>query len=74
TGSRRSNPTGAWLALADLLDWCPDLQPLGLSRRIRAALEAAVADGPPTYDLAPARATDLSDMDQFNKRVLGGLE
>ncbi|MEU3616195.1 isocitrate/isopropylmalate family dehydrogenase [Streptomyces sp. NPDC006872] len=74
TGSRRSNPTGSWLALADLLDWCPDLQPLGLSGRIRAALEAAVADGPPTYDLAPAHATDLSDMDQFNKRVLGALE
>ncbi|WP_327723587.1 isocitrate/isopropylmalate family dehydrogenase [Streptomyces europaeiscabiei] len=74
TGSRRSNPTGAWLALADLLDWCPDLQPLGLSGKIRAALEAAVADGPPTYDLAPGGATDLSDMDQFNKRVLGALE
>lgn len=74
TGSRRSNPTGAWLAVADLLDWCPDLQPLGLSPKVRGALEAAVADGPPTYDLAPDPATDLSDMDQFNKRVLGGLE
>jgi 3-isopropylmalate dehydrogenase len=74
TGSRRSNPSGAWLALADLLDWCPDLRPLGLARTVRAALEAAVADGPPTYDLAPPGATALSDMDQFNKRVLGGLE
>ncbi|MFJ9629296.1 isocitrate/isopropylmalate family dehydrogenase [Streptomyces sp. NPDC101175] len=74
TGSRRSNPTGAWLALADLLDWCPDLQPLGLAPKVRAALESAVADGAPTYDLAPADATEVSDMDQFNKRVLGGLE
>ncbi|MFJ2213668.1 isocitrate/isopropylmalate family dehydrogenase [Streptomyces sp. NPDC101062] len=74
TGGRRSNPTGAWLALADLLDWCPDLQPLGLSRAVRAALEATVADGPPTYDLASDGATGLSDMDQFNQRVLGYLE
>lgn len=74
TGSRRSNPTGAWLALADLLDWCPDLQTLGLARKVRAALEAAVSDGPATYDLAPDGTSDLSDMDQFNKRVLGGLE
>lgn len=74
TGSRRANPTGAWLALADLFDWCPDLSPLGLAGRVRAALEAAVADGPPTYDLAGADAGEVSDMDQFNKRVLGGLE
>lgn len=74
TGSRRSNPTGAWLALAGLLDWCPDLQPLGLAGKVRAALAAAVADGPPTYDLASQDAADISDLDQFNKRVLGGLE
>ncbi|RDD85265.1 isocitrate/isopropylmalate family dehydrogenase [Streptomyces parvulus] len=74
TGTRRSNPTGAWLALAALLDWCPDLQPLGLAPRVRTALERAVADGPPTYDLAPEGTTAVSDMDQFNKRVLEGLE
>ena len=38
TGTRRSNPTGAWLALGALLDWCPDLQPRGLGADIRTAL------------------------------------
>ncbi|HEX3336797.1 MAG TPA: isocitrate/isopropylmalate family dehydrogenase [Jatrophihabitans sp.] len=72
TGSRRSNPTGAWLALADLFEWCPDLAPFGLSERVRAALAAAVATGPPTYDLAgPEEPT--SDLDEFNERVLDTL-
>jgi 3-isopropylmalate dehydrogenase len=73
TGSRRSNPTGAWLALADLFDWCPDLAPLGLAARVRAALTAAVATGPATYDLAGPKATRVADLDQFNERVLDGL-
>jgi 3-isopropylmalate dehydrogenase len=29
TGGRRSNPAGAWLALAELFAWCPDLATLG---------------------------------------------
>jgi 3-isopropylmalate dehydrogenase len=33
TGSRRSNPTGAWLALADLFAWCPNLAGLGPAHR-----------------------------------------
>ena len=37
TGSRRSNPTGAWLALADLFAWCPDLAALGSAHRAFAA-------------------------------------
>jgi 3-isopropylmalate dehydrogenase len=73
TGSRRSNPTGAWLALADLLDWCPDLAPLALAGRVRAALESAVEEGPPTYDLAASDAVAVSGLDQFNNRVLKRL-
>jgi 3-isopropylmalate dehydrogenase len=72
TGSRRSNPTGAWLALADLLAWCPDLVGLDLHGRVRKALDHAIAAGEPTYDLArPGAAT--SDLDQFNERVLDAL-
>jgi len=72
TGSRRSNPAGAWMALADLLDWCPDLAPLGLRARIRQALDTTARCLAPTYDLAaPGAAT--SDMDQFNQHVLDAL-
>jgi 3-isopropylmalate dehydrogenase len=72
TGSRRSNPTGAWLALAGLLDWCQDLAPLGLRARIRQALADTARCLDPTYDLAaPGAAT--SDMDQFNQHVLDAL-
>ena len=58
TGSRRSNPTGAWLALADLLAWCPDLAALGAAHRgARRARPACSTRGAPTYDLAaPGRA------------------
>lgn len=73
TGSRRSNPTGAWLALADLLEWCPDLVSFGLAARVRAALAAAVAAGPATYDLAGPAATQTADLDEFNERVLDRL-
>lgn len=69
TGSRRSNPTGAWLALADLLEWCPDLAALGLHTTVRCALDSVLDAGAPTYDLArPGEAT--LDLDQFNERVL----
>ncbi len=73
TGSRRSNPTGAWLALADLLEWCPDLAPLALAAQVRGALAAAVEEGPATYDLAAPDADAVSDLDQFNDRVLKRL-
>jgi 3-isopropylmalate dehydrogenase len=65
TGSRRSNPTGAWLALAALLDWCDDLRPYGMSARIRAALADVHARGVRTYDLAGAVG-----MDDVNAHVL----
>ncbi len=72
TGSRRSNPTGSWLALVDLLAWCPDLAALGLHARVRAALDETIATAPPTYDLAPPGAQTY-DLDQFNECVLALL-
>lgn len=72
TGSRRSNPTGAWLALISLLDWCPDLAELGVASKVRQSLLAAIAEGPSTYDLALPGA-DTCGMDAFNARVLKNL-
>jgi 3-isopropylmalate dehydrogenase len=72
TGSRRSNPTGAWLALADLLAWCPDLAALGLHTRVRSALDAVLDGGAPTYDLA-APGDETIGLDEFNARVLDAL-
>jgi 3-isopropylmalate dehydrogenase len=72
TGSRRSNPTGAWLALADLFAWCPDLAALDLATRVRRALDHVLESAPPTYDLAgPGEPT--IDLDQFNERMLDAL-
>jgi 3-isopropylmalate dehydrogenase len=72
TGSRRSNPTGAWLALVDLLAWCPDLAALDLAGHVRAALDRVLDAGAPTYDLA-APGTPVLDLDQFNERMLEAL-
>jgi 3-isopropylmalate dehydrogenase len=72
TGSRRSNPTGAWLALADLLAWCPDLAALGLHARVRRALDTVLDHAAPTYDLA-APGTETIGLDEFNGRVLAAL-
>jgi len=72
TGSRRSNPTGAWLALADLLEWCPDLAELGLHAAVRGALDAVLDASAPTYDLARPDEPTL-DLDEFNERVLEAL-
>jgi 3-isopropylmalate dehydrogenase len=72
TGSRRSNPTGAWLALADLLAWCPDLAGLDLHSRVRRALDTVIDTAPPTYDLADGD-TPTIDLDQFNERVFDAL-
>jgi 3-isopropylmalate dehydrogenase len=69
TGTRRSNPTGAWLALADLLEWCPDLAALGLHKAVRGALDSVLDAGAPTYDLARSGEATL-DLDEFNERVL----
>lgn len=72
TGSRRSNPTGAWLALVDLFAWCPDLAALDLHTRLRTALDRVLDTGAPTYDLA-GPGTPVLDLDQFNARVLAEL-
>jgi 3-isopropylmalate dehydrogenase len=72
TGSRRSNPTGAWLALADLFEWCPDLAALDLHTTVRNALDSVLDAGAPTYDLARPDETTL-DLDEFNERVLEAL-
>jgi 3-isopropylmalate dehydrogenase len=72
TGTRRSNPTGAWLALADLLAWCPDLAECGLHTMVRRALEEVIGEQPPTYDLARP-GQDTIGLDTFNELVLGSL-
>jgi 3-isopropylmalate dehydrogenase len=72
TGSRRSNPSGAWLALVDLLAWCPDLAALGVHSTVRKALDQVIDTAPPTYDLAGPGAPTI-DLDEFNERVLTAL-
>lgn len=72
TGSRRSNPTGAWLALADLFAWCPDLAALDLHTKVRHALDQVLDTTPPTYDLA-APGEPTIDLDEFNEHVLGAV-
>lgn len=72
TGSRRSNPTGAWLALADLFAWCPDLAALDLHTQVRRALDTVIDTADPTYDLAPAGSATI-DLDEFNEHVLSAL-
>ena len=72
TGTRRSNPTGAWLALADLLAWCPDLAGLGVHTEVRRALDEVIGTQPPTYDLARP-GQDTIGLDTFNELVLKEL-
>jgi isocitrate/isopropylmalate dehydrogenase len=50
-GAGRANPSGAYLALAALLEWFAETAELGA--QVRGALERALATGPLTYDLAP---------------------
>ncbi|MXZ52481.1 MAG: hypothetical protein F4Z34_04765 [Acidimicrobiaceae bacterium] len=52
TGKGKVNPSGAYLALAALLEWFPDTAELGPP--VTAALSEALQAGPLTYDLAPA--------------------
>jgi 3-isopropylmalate dehydrogenase len=73
TGTRTCNPTGAWLALGALLDWCPDLQPHELGADIRTALADVFASGVRTTDLA-GPDTPAVDMDEFNRLILKSLE
>jgi 3-isopropylmalate dehydrogenase len=73
TGTRRSNPTGAWLALAALLDWSPDVAALGLGAHVRSALTDVHAAGTRTYDLATP-GIPAASMDEFNEKILASLE
>jgi isocitrate/isopropylmalate dehydrogenase len=50
-GTDRANPSGAYLALASLLEWFP--QTAKTAARVRSALGRVLAEGPCTYDLAP---------------------
>jgi 3-isopropylmalate dehydrogenase len=73
TGTRRSNPPGAWLALAALLDWSPDVAALGLGAHVRSALTDVHAAGTRTYDLATP-GIPAASMDEFNEKILASLE
>ena len=51
-GQGRVNPSGAYLALAALLEWFAETAELGPA--VTEALAEALRDGPLTYDLVPA--------------------
>jgi isocitrate/isopropylmalate dehydrogenase len=51
-GAGRANPTGAYLALAALLEWFPETADAG--QAVHAAVSRVLSHGPLTYDLAPA--------------------
>ena len=75
TGKGKVNPSGAYLALAALLEWFPDTAELGPP--VTAALSEALQAGPLTYDLAPA-GTAPASTDSFaaavNARALRSLK
>ena len=58
TGQNRVNPSGAYLALAALLEWFPETADLGPP--ITDALAEALMAGPLTYDLTPAGSEPAS--------------
>ena len=65
-GHGRVNPSGAYLALAALLDWFPETAELGPP--VTAALSEALRAGPLTYDLATA-GTDPANTETFASAV-----
>jgi 3-isopropylmalate dehydrogenase len=65
-GKNRANPTGAYLALASLLEWFPETADVG--RAVRVALASVMRAGPRTYDLAPAEGP-VSTTIEFAERV-----
>jgi isocitrate/isopropylmalate dehydrogenase len=70
-GARRANPSGAYLALAALLEWFAETEDLG--RSVRTALSQALDTGPLTYDLAgPGRP--VATTDEVAARVNANLE
>ena len=69
-GAGRANPTGAYLALAALLEWFPETA--GLGRAVQAAVRRALLTAPLTYDLAPPGgpvATTLELAARINEEV-----
>ncbi len=66
TGKGRVNPSGAYLALAALLEWFPETADLGPP--VTEALSEALQAGPLTYDLAPD-GTDPASTDAFAAAV-----
>ncbi len=69
TGKGKVNPSGAYLALAALLEWFPETAELGPP--VTAALSEALRARPLTYDLAPA-GTDPASTDAFAAAVNAG--
>ena len=74
-GQGRVNPSGAYLALAALLEWFGETAELGAV--VTGALSEALQAGPLTYDLAPA-GTDPASTESFaaavNARALPRLK
>ena len=74
-GKDRVNPSGAYLALAALLEWFPETADLGPP--VTEALSEALLAGPRTYDLTPA-GTGPATTKQFaaavNARALPRLK
>ena len=74
-GQGRVNPSGAYLALAALLEWFTETADLGPV--VTEALAGALQAGPLTYDLAPA-GTDPASTEAFatavNARALPRLQ
>ena len=74
-GRGRVNPSGAYLALAALLEWFTETADLGPV--VTGALAEALQDGPLTYDLAPV-GTDPASTETFaaavNARALPRLK
>ena len=66
TGTRTSNPTGAWLALGALLDWCPDLQPHGLGATSAQHSRTCTPPVSTPTDLAGPDSPGV-DMDEINR-------
>ncbi len=65
-GARRANPTGAYLALAALLDWFPETAELAPA--VHRAVGRALSVGPLTYDLAPP-GSPIATTDELASRV-----
>ena len=74
-GKGKVNPSGAYLALAALLEWFGETAELGSA--VTAALAEALQAGPLTYDLAPA-GSEPASTEAFaaavNARALPRLE